>query len=122
MSENNFVLKGGEVDKQQFNTGAQRDSQADKPRYDLISPFAEERIAWIYAKGAERYGERNWEKGMGYSRYLSSAERHLRQFKQGDIDEDHLGQCVWNLMAIMHHQAVGPEGLDDLPKYERVDK
>lgn len=81
-----------------------------------------ERIGWVFSKGAERYGQRNWEKGMPFSRYLASAERHLMQFKQGDTDEDHLAQVVWNLCAILHHQEVGPPGLDDLPHYERLPK
>ncbi len=87
-----------------------------------MSPFAMERIGWVFSKGAERYGQRNWEKGMPLSRYLASAERHLMQFKQGDLSEDHLAQAVWNLCAILHHQEVGPPGLDDLPHYERLTK
>jgi hypothetical protein len=113
---NNFIVKGRE-EKQQFETGAVRDTQDDKPRPDLVSPFALERLAYVYSRGAQRYGDRNWEKGIPYSRYLASAERHLMQFKKGDVDEDHLAQTVWNLMAILHHQEAGPAGLDDLPNY-----
>lgn len=109
-------------EKETFETGAQRDVQEAKPRPDLMSPFAMERIGWVFSKGAERYGQRNWEKGMPFSRYLASAERHLMQFKQGDLSEDHLAQAVWNLCAILHHQEVGPPGLDDLPHYERLPK
>lgn len=117
---NRFVVKDS-GQRQEFETGARRDIQEDKPRPDLLSPFALERIAWVYARGAQKYGDRNWEKGMPLGRYLASAERHLMQFKQGDRDEDHLAQAAWNLIAIMHHQMVGPEGLDDLPVYERID-
>ena len=116
-----FELKDSGA-RQEFETGARRDIEIDKPRYDLITPFGLERVAWIYATGAQKYGDRNWEKGMPYSRYLSSAERHLKQFEQGMTDEDHLAQAVWNLLAILHHQAVGPAGLDDLPKYERIEE
>ena len=38
-----------------------------------------------------------------------------------DWTQDHLAQAAWNIFAIMHHQAVGPDGLDDMPKYERID-
>lgn len=117
---NDFIVKDSGA-RQEFETGARRDTQESKPRYDLISPFSLERLAWVYARGAEKYGDRNWEKGIPYSRYLASGERHLQQFKQGDTDEDHLAQAVWNLMSILHHQAVGPEGLDDLPQYTRID-
>lgn len=116
---NTFDLKDS-GERQEFDSGARRDTQDDKPRPDLVSPFALERLAWVYARGAEKYGEHNWTKGIPYSRYLASAERHLLQFKQGDVDEDHLAQTVWNLVAILHHQEVGPAGLDDLPKWERI--
>lgn len=113
---NEFVVKDS-GERQDFDTGARRDTLSGKPRPSLITPFGIERLAYVYARGADKYGEDNWQKGMPFSRYLDSAERHLMQFKQGAGDEDHLAQCVWNLMAIMHHQAVGPEGLDDLPRY-----
>lgn len=118
---NDFEVKDSGA-REQHDTGAQRDVQEGKPRPDLMSPFAMERVGYVFARGAEKYEERNWEKGMPLSRYLASAERHLMQFKQGDTDEDHLAQAVWNLCAILHHQEVGPPGLDDLPHYERLTK
>lgn len=117
---NTFDLKDSGK-REEFETGARRDTQDDKPRPYLVSPFAIERLAWVYTRGAVKYGDNNWTKGIPYSRYLDSAERHIMLFKQGLVDEDHLAQAVWNLMAIMHHQAVGPEGLDDLPQYTRID-
>lgn len=114
---NDYIVKDS-GERQEFETGARRDTQTGKPRPSLITPFGIERVAYVYARGAEKYGDNNWQKGIPFSRYLDSAERHLGQFKQGHTDEDHLAQCVWNLMAIMHHQAVGPPGLDDLPRYE----
>lgn len=104
--------------RQEFETGAKRDTQDGKPRFSLITPFGLERVAWIYTEGAKKYGDNNWQKGIPFSRYLDSAERHLMMFKQGHLDEDHIAQAVWNLLAIMHHQAVGPAGLDDLPQYD----
>jgi hypothetical protein len=117
---NSFEVKDS-GSRQEFETGARRDIQEDKPRPDLLSPFSLERVAWVYARGAEKYGDRNWEKGMPYSRYLASAERHLMAFKQGLVDEDHLAQAAWNLLAILHHQEVGPDGLNDLPIYTRLE-
>lgn len=105
-------------ERQQFDTGAQRDTQADKPRYDLIPTFALERVAGLYARGAEKYNDNNWHKGIPYSRCLASLERHLHQWKQGERDEDHLAAVVWNALAIMHYEEVGPD-MDDLPKFTR---
>lgn len=115
--ENDFSLKDSGA-RQEFETGARRDVEEDKPRFDLVTPFGLERVAWVYARGAEKYGDNNWQKGMPFTRYLASAERHLKQFKAGEVDEDHLAQAVWNLLAILHHQEVGPAGLDDLPIYD----
>lgn len=115
MSEtaNDFVVRDS-GERQDFETGARRDSQEDKPRLSLVSPWALVRIAWVYTRGAKKYGEHNWQKGMPYSRYLDSAERHLIAWKQGEKTEDHLAMACWNLMAIMHHEEQGPEGLDDV--------
>lgn len=100
-----------------FNSGAQRDRGEDKSRPDLISPFFLDRVGWVCAKGAAKYEPRNWEKGMPLSEFVASADRHWMQFKKGMMDEDHIAQCAWNLMGIIHFQELGRTDLDDLPKY-----
>lgn len=101
---------------EKFGTGAKRGNRIGKGRFDLITPFLEPRLAGIYERGAVHYGDRNWEKGMPFSRFLDSAKRHLNQFERGLVDEDHLGQAIWNLACILHFQETRPD-LDDLPKY-----
>jgi len=106
-----------------FCTGAKRGSQAGKPRPDLTSPYAALRKGVINAYGAEHYGDRNWERGMQFSRVLASIERHLMAYKMGLQDEDHLGQLGWNVDALLHFEEVVkrgllPKELDDLPRYE----
>lgn len=101
-----------------FDTGAQRDRGEQKTRPDLISPFFLDRVGMVCAKGAEKYAPRNWEKGMPLSEFLASAERHLMQFKMGLTDEDHIGQCAWNLMCIIHFQELNVTELDDFPIYQ----
>ena len=55
--------------RQSFGKGmAIRDTADDKPRPDLISPFAEERQGHWLRMGAAKYAERNWENGMPFSR------------------------------------------------------
>lgn len=46
-----------------------------------------------------KYADRNWEKGMKFSRYLDSAERHINQYKKGDDSEDNLSAVVWNITS-----------------------
>lgn len=85
-------------------TKAIREPSSGKGRYDLITPFGLDRLAKWYELGSSKYVDRNWEKGMPFSRYLDSARRHLNKFVMGMEDEDHLAAACWNIMAIMHHQ------------------
>ena len=96
--------------RQQFDTGAQRDSE-DKSRPDLVSAHALWRVGVHLKKGAEKYGERNWEKGMPKERFYASAYRHMLQYQQGDKTEDHLAAVIFNIQAIMHFEEVGPKSL-----------
>ena len=94
-----------------------REPSVGKGRYDLISPFAVRRLAEWYELGARKYADRNWEKGIPFSRYVDSAKRHLDKFIMGMTDEDHLAAAAWNICAIMHHQELGQFELDDMPHY-----
>lgn len=96
-----------------------REPATGKGRYDLISPFALDRLAKWYEIGSSKYVDRNWEKGMPIHRYIDSTYRHLTKYVMGLEDEDHLAAAAWNIFAIMHHEAVGPDGLDDMPHYLR---
>lgn len=125
MGEEFIVKDSGK--RESFNTGAVRDTADDKPRPDLVSPFFLMRLGEHLRKGAVKYSEHNWEKGIPSSRCLASAHRHLAQFEMGDTDEDHLAAVAFNIMAIIHNQEVAkrgrelnvPEGtLNDLPVYK----
>lgn len=109
--------------RETFSTGAVRDTAEGKPRPELISPFAMERLAEWLRKGAEKYAPRNWEQGIPISRTLASLYRHLLKFQEGETDEDHMAAIMCNAMFIMHTQdmverGVLPESLLDMPKYE----
>lgn len=101
---------------------AVREPSVGKGRYDLVSPFATRRLAEWYELGAQKYADRNWEKGMPFSRYIDSAKRHLDKFIMGMEDEDHLAAAAWNIFAIMHHQELGQMEFDDMPHYLSADK
>jgi hypothetical protein len=108
--------------REHFVTGAVRDSEENKPRPDLISPFAMERLAEWLRLGATKYSERNWEKGLPLSRCTASLCRHLLKFQQGQTDEDHVAAILCNAMFIAHTQemvkrGVLPESLLDMPNY-----
>jgi len=109
--------------RENFPTGAIREPNDGRGRYDLISPIALRELAIHYERGAEKYMDRNWEKGLPLSRHLNSALRHLQNFLAGDRTEDHLSACVFNCFAITHVLAMIQDGklpkeLNDLPNQE----
>ncbi len=122
MREPVFTVKDS-GSREQFSSGAVRDTEEGKPRYDLISPWALTRLANHMARGAKKYGDRNWEKGMPRARLFSSALRHLMQaimaanepgdpwgvvraFNNTEDAEDHLSAVLFNVMAIIHFEEV----------------
>ena len=48
-----------------------------KTRYDLVPVELTEAVALILGDGAKKYGDRNWEKGMAWSRPFGALLRHL---------------------------------------------
>ncbi len=109
--------------RQEFESGAVRDSADGKSRPDLQSPYAQERIGHWLRLGAEKYNERNWEAGMSFSRCVASIERHLVAYKMGRREEDHLAAIAVNAQFLMHYEAMIQSGglsisLDDMPHYE----
>lgn len=99
--------------REEFDTGSVRDTQQGKGRYDLIPVGPLKRLAKHYENGANKYGDRNWEKGQPSSRYYSSAMRHLTNYMDGDRSEDHLAAVAWNAFAMMFNEEKKPE-LDDI--------
>lgn len=94
-------------ERRSFKTGAVRDTDINKPRYDLIPPHALWRVAMLYARGAQKYGENNWQKGIPSQQMLASAMRHIEAYRRGDDSEDHLAAAVWNVLAMMQYEAEG---------------
>lgn len=115
MPEYDAVKDSGE--RQRFETGAQRDIQAGKGRYDLLPAHALHRLARHFENGAVKYGDNNWRKGIPTNRYMDSGMRHLVNYMLGDRSEDHLAAAAWNIMCLieteyMIEQGQIPEGLD----------
>ena len=99
--------------REEFKSGAVRDTQEDKPRYDLIPPAPLKRLAELYTRGAQKYNDHNWTKGMPTSRFLASLMRHVEQYRMGDREEDHLAAVAWNCFAIMYFEGTKWDDLHD---------
>lgn len=117
-SSTRFVTKDS-GQREEFPTGARRDVQEGKPRYGLIPVEPLRRLAELYTRGAEKYGENNWEKGMPFSRVYESLFRHMIDWRSGDRTEDHGAGVLFNMMTLMAYEeriAKGklPATLDDL--------
>ena len=83
--------------RRDFGTGAVRDITPNKGRFDLL-PWATIRaLAIHYQRGCEKYGPRNWEKGIIVSSFFDSGIRHAAQVIDGLNDENHAIAAIWNL-------------------------
>lgn len=95
-----------------YNTG--------KLRYDLVNPYAHEQLVKVLTMGAEKYAERNWEKGMKWSGIIASAKRHLAAIERGeDYDKEsgllHVAHLAANIHFLTAYYKLYPQG-DDRPK------
>ena len=87
--------------RQEFATGARRDTQEGKGRFDLLPCHAITRLATHFENGSKKYGDDNWRKGIPLNRYLDSAFRHLYEFMDGQRDEDHAIAAAWNILCLL---------------------
>ncbi len=71
-------------------------------------------VAKQYEQGCQKYGDRNWEKGIPVHCYIDSGVRHYLKFKRGDTDEPHDRAFIWNMLGAIWTHENKPE-LIDLP-------
>lgn len=102
-------------EREDFGNGSVRDTNAGKPRPDLISPKATYREAMLMARGAEKYGERNWEKGQLVSRFVESLTRHTLNYLMGDRVEDHPAAIRYNAGGIAHFEGTEWDDVNEDP-------
>ena len=94
-----------------------------KTKWHLLQWNALKQVADVATFGAEKYGERNWEKGdgLGYERLFSACMRHLTEgylaihtanHNRGidnDSQKHHLAHAAWNILAILEEEMDGAE-------------
>lgn len=90
-----------------------------KPRYDLIPLEALDGLARLYALGARKYADRNWEKGMQWSRIFAALMRHAWKWFRGERfdtedGQHHMLSVIWCAMALYTYD-VRNAGEDDRP-------
>lgn len=99
-------------------TGAQKGQKA--ARFDLLPPKPLWKLAEHFGKGADKYAERNWEKGTAWNLNYQALMRHITKWWSGEnIDEDgseHLTAAAWHALVLMEFADTHPE-MDNRPQY-----
>jgi len=93
-----------------------------KPRMDLIPPELLTEVAKILTFGADKYDDRNWEKGMEWGRVYAALQRHLwawwnKEDKDEETGESHLAHaaCCISFLIAYEKRQVGED-----TRYEQV--
>lgn len=108
----------------EHNSSTQLDTamkyDGEKLRTDLIpvAPILE--IAKVLTYGAKKYSERNWEKGLKWSRCYGAALRHLFAWFSGETNDtetgiNHLAHAACEIIFLLEFTKTHTE-LDDRPK------
>lgn len=104
-----------------------------KPRYDLIPPSILHAIAMVLTYGADKYEDRNWEKGIKYGRVFGAMSRHMWAWFRGEnIDPESNLPHLWHVacnVAFLVHFTCNPAKYSDLddrpiaddPAYQEIE-
>ncbi len=89
-----------------------------KTRVDLIPADALLEVGKVYLMGSSKYAERNWERGMKYSKVLGPMLRHLYKWMMGaDRDEEskelHLSHVAFGALALLAYELRGIGKMND---------
>ena len=84
-----------------------RKDDTDKDPWDLLPWDAVRAVVRVLNFGARKYGPRNWERGMKWSRCFSALMRHMTAWWEGEHKDPetgmshlwHAGCCILFLIA-----------------------
>lgn len=93
----------------------------EKIRPDLIPGSAIEALGEVLKIGANKYNDRNWEKGIEWDRIFGALERHLNAIKRGeDYDKEdgllHISHLLTNAVFLNEYYKSFPQG----DRFERI--
>jgi hypothetical protein len=92
-------------------------NDSGKLRFDLMPVRPLESVADVFTRGAAKYEDRNWEKGLKWGRVFAAMMRHAWKWWRGEqLDEEdgqhHLASVAWCALVLMEYERTHPE-LDD---------
>lgn len=90
-----------------------------KVRYDLLPPGPLHELARVFTIGAEKYGARDWEKGLAFGRVFAALMRHAWAWWRGgrhdqEDGQHHLASVAWCALVLMQLEDSHPDQ-DDRP-------
>lgn len=104
------------------NIGNFMESGQDRYLFQAIHAFCEcagWELGWSllevsrhYEEGAQKYGERNWEKGIPLHCYIDSGVRHFLKYIDNWDDEPHDRAFIWNMLGAIWTLSHRPELID----------
>ena len=72
----------------------------EKQRMDLVPPEALFALSEVLTYGQAKYGDRNWELGMGWGRVFAATMRHLWKWWMGEANDPESGlPHTWHALA-----------------------
>jgi len=102
-------------------TGGQKGRKV--ARFDLIPAGPLTQVAEHYGRGAEKYEDRNWERGYDWSLSFAALMRHAWAFWNGEDDDPetgspHMAAVVFHAFALLEFAKTHPEK-DNRPSTQR---
>lgn len=90
-----------------------------KCRVELIPPEWSWALGMVLTRGAIKYADRNWERGMSWAYMMGSTTRHLLKFMIGErYDKEsgnhHLAHAAWNCLGMMSYDVRGLHKFNDI--------
>lgn len=97
-----------------------------KLRFDLMPVDSLMELAGVYTYGAAKYDDRNWERGIAWSRVFAAMMRHAWAFWSGEDNDPesglpHMAHAAWCCMALIHYAHFNRE-LDDRKNGKQTDE
>jgi hypothetical protein len=102
-----------------------RKDDAGKMPWHLLPYDAIEQVAAVLRYGEAKYGARNWEAGMSWSRPFAAGLRHLTAWWRGeDVDAEsglpHLAHAACCVLFLLAYQLRRQGENDDRPMGEKT--
>lgn len=109
-------------------------NDAGKTRLELFPGDALFAISQVLTFGAQKYADRNWEKGISWGRVYGALMRHMwswwqgrgptnKSFLFGDLDEESSLSHLWHagccLVFLISYEMRGQTSFDDRPAYQK---